>query len=104
MNYKESTCLPRTKELVLTTKKKVVLYEWKKNWKSLLGEKHLLGKPVPFSVKNTANNADTLWFIQHSFSTCIGHQIQLSWSEVETVQIPNIGNSTFRKEVYSTAE
>ena len=39
--------------------KKGVLYEWKKVWKSLLGEKHLLGNPVPFSVKNTANNAGT---------------------------------------------
>ena len=31
----------------------------KKVWKSLLGEKHPLGKPVHFSIKNTANNADT---------------------------------------------
>ena len=30
----------------------------KKIWKSLLGEKHLLGKHVHFSVKNTVNNAD----------------------------------------------
>ena len=36
----------------------------KKIWKSLLGEKYLLGKPVHFSVKNTANNADTWGFIQ----------------------------------------
>ena len=31
----------------------------KKMWKSLLGEKYLLRKPVDFSVKNTANNVDT---------------------------------------------
>ena len=39
----------------------------KKIWKSLLGEKYLLGKPVPFSVKNTANNTDTWGFIQQFF-------------------------------------
>ena len=59
MNYKELICLQRSKELVLTTKKKGVLHEWKKKiWKSLLGEKYLLGKPIHFFVKNTANNAD----------------------------------------------
>ena len=31
----------------------------KKIWKSLLGEKHLLGKPIHFSINNTANSADT---------------------------------------------
>ena len=31
----------------------------KKIWKSLLDEKHLLGKPFPFSVKNTVNIPDT---------------------------------------------
>ena len=45
----------------------------KKIWKSLLGEKHLLGKPVYFSIKNTANNADT-WgsiqqFLRHLYRT-----------------------------------
>ena len=35
----------------------------KKILKSLLGKKHLLGKPVHFSVKNTVNNADTWGFI-----------------------------------------
>ena len=39
----------------------------KKIWKSLLGEKHLLGKPTHFSVKNTANNADTWGFIRQFF-------------------------------------
>ena len=39
----------------------------KKIWKSFLGEKYLLGKPVHFSVKNTANNADTRGFIQQFF-------------------------------------
>ena len=47
------------KVLVLTTKIKGCCMNGKKIWKSLLNEKHLLGKPVPFSVKNTANNADT---------------------------------------------
>ena len=36
-------------------------------WKSRLGEKYLLGKPAHFSVKNTANNADTWGFIQQFF-------------------------------------
>ena len=40
------------------SKKRGVVW-MEKNWKSLLGEKYLLGKPVHFSVKNTANNADT---------------------------------------------
>ena len=39
----------------------------KKIWKSLLGEKHLLRKPIPFSVKNTANNANTWGFIHQFF-------------------------------------
>ena len=39
----------------------------KKNWKSLLGKKHLLGKPVHFAIKNTANNADTWGFIHQFF-------------------------------------
>ena len=39
----------------------------KKIWKSRLGENYLLGKPVHFSVKNTANNADTWGFIQQIF-------------------------------------
>ena len=39
----------------------------KKIWKSLLGKKYLLGKPVPFSVKYTVNNADTWRFIQQFF-------------------------------------
>ena len=39
----------------------------KKIWKSLLGEKHLLEKPVHFSVKSTAYNADTWGFIQQFF-------------------------------------
>ena len=88
-NYKELICLQRTKELVLTTKKKGVLYEWKKIWKSLLGEKHLLGKPVHFSVKNTANNVDTWKFIQQIFQHLYrtvnsnGHFVV----KVETVQI-----------------
>ena len=59
MNYKELICLQRTRELVLTTKKNGCCMNGKKIWKSLLGEKYLLGKSVHFSVKNTANNTDT---------------------------------------------
>ena len=36
----------------------------KKIWKSPFGEKYLEGKPVHFSIKNTANNTDTWGFIQ----------------------------------------
>ena len=36
----------------------------KKEWKSLLDENYLLGKLVHFSIKNTANNADTWGFIR----------------------------------------
>ena len=55
----------------------------KKIWKSLLSEKKLLGKPVHFSVKNTANNTETWGSFSNSFSTWIGQQIQLytSWSD-----------------------
>ena len=56
MNYKELICLQRIKELELTTQKKV-FYEWKKK------KKYLLGKPVHFSIKNTANSVDKWWFI-----------------------------------------
>ena len=49
----------------------------KKIWKSLLDKKHLLGKPVHFSIKNIANNADTWYSFSNSFSTCIGLQIQM---------------------------
>ena len=44
--------------------KKEVLNEWKKKiWKSLLGKKYLLEKPVHFSVNNTVNSADKWGFI-----------------------------------------
>ena len=66
MNYKELICLLQTKKLVLISKKRV-LYERKKDLEESLGEKYLLGKPVPFSVKNTANNADPWGFIQQFF-------------------------------------
>ena len=59
MNYKKLIYLQQTKELVLTTKKKGVVRMEKMIWKSRLGEKYLLEKPVHFSVKNTVNNADT---------------------------------------------
>ena len=59
MNYKELICFQQTKVQVVATQKRAVVWMEKKIWKSLLGEKHLLGNPVHFSVKNTANNADT---------------------------------------------
>ena len=67
MNYKELVCLQQTKALVITTKKKWCCMNGKKISKSLLGEKHLLGKPVHFPIKNTENNADTWGFIQQYF-------------------------------------
>ena len=39
----------------------------KKIWKSHLGENYLFGKPIHFSIRNTANNADTWGFIQQFF-------------------------------------
>ena len=39
----------------------------KKSWKSVLGENYFMLKPVHFSAKNTANNADTSGFIQQFF-------------------------------------
>ena len=90
----------------LTTQKKVCCMNFKKIRKRLLGEKHLLGKPVHLSVKNTVNNEDT-WrgSFSNSFSTCIGQQIQLytSWSELKQHKFSDIGNSTFYLEEYSTA-
>ena len=78
-----------------------MLYEWKKDFGSLLGEKHLLGKPVHFYVKNTANNADTWGFIQQFFQN-----LYRTANSIETRQhkFSDIGNSTFRQEEYSTAE
>ena len=49
------------------SKKECCMNRKKKILKSFLGEKHLLGKPVQFSVKNTANNVDTWGFIQYFF-------------------------------------
>ena len=77
----------------------------KKIWKSLLGEKYLLGKPVPFSVKSTINNAD-IWgfnqlFFQHLYRT--GNSIVHPWSESRQHTFIDIGNSIFRLEEYSTA-
>ena len=57
MNYMELKCLQRG--CCMNGKKKI--------WKSLFGEKYLLEKPVYISVKNTANNADSLGFIQQFF-------------------------------------
>ena len=48
MNYKELIYLQRTKEQVLTTQKRGVVWIEKKIWKSLLGKKHLLGNLFPF--------------------------------------------------------
>ena len=60
-----------------------------KIWKSLFGEKYLLGKPVHFSVNNTANNADT-WgliqqFFQHLYRTANSIVHLMVW--VKTAQI-----------------
>ena len=69
---------------------KGVLYEKeKKIWKSLLGKKYLLGKPVHFSVKNTVNNVDT-WrliqlFFQHLYRTVNSIVHLIVW--FETAQI-----------------
>ena len=89
MNYKELICLQQTKVLVLISQKGV-LCEWeKKIWKSLLGEKHLLGKPVHFSVKNTVNNADT-WeliqqFFQHLYHTANSIVHFMAWVKTEQI-------------------
>ena len=61
--------------------------------------KHLFGKPVHFSVKNTANNADTWGFIQqyfqHLYRTANSIVHLMVW--VKTTQIcSDIGNSIFR--------
>ena len=89
MSYKELICLEQTKVLVLTTEKKGCCMNGKKIWMSLLGEKHLLGKPVHFSIKNTANNADIWWFIQqffqHSYRTANSVVHLMVW--VKTAQI-----------------
>ena len=74
----------------------------KKIWMSLLGEKHLMGKPVHFSINKTANNADTWGPFNKSFSTCIGQQIQ-SWSESKQHKFSDLGNSTFCQEEYNIA-
>ena len=73
----------------------------KKTWKSLLGENLLLGKPVHFSVKNTANNADTWEFIQQFFQ----HRYKTA-NLIETRQhkFSDIGNSTFRQKGFNTVE
>ena len=64
----QGTDMSSTKVLVLKTKKKGGVSRMeKKIWKSLLGEQHLLGKPVHFPVKNTSNNADTWVFSQQFF-------------------------------------
>ena len=93
MNYKE------LKSWYLQLKKGI-LYEWK-IWKSLLGEKYLLGKTFHFSVKKTVNNADT-WgfvqqFLQHLYRTA---------NSIDTRQpkFSDIGNRTFCKEECITVE
>ena len=66
MNYKELICLQRTRGWYLQLKKRGVVWMEKKIWESFLGEKYILGKPVHFSVKNTANNADSLGSFSNS--------------------------------------
>ena len=71
------------------SKRKRCCMNGKKNWKSLSGENYLLGKPVHFSVKNTANNADTWGFIplffQHLYRTANSIVHLVVW--VKTTQI-----------------
>ena len=61
MDYKELICLQQSPST--HNSKKGRCMNGKKIWKILLDEKHLLGKPIPFSIKNTANNPDTWGFI-----------------------------------------
>ena len=70
----------------------------KKIWKSLLGEKHILGKSVHFSVKNTVNNADTWGFIQQFFQHLYGTANSIIHLIVWLRQheFSDIGNSIFR--------
>ena len=72
-----------------------------KIWKSLLGENHLLGKPIHFSVKNTSNNADTWGFIQQFFQQI---QKDTSWLRSRQHKFSDIGDITFRQEEYGTGE
>ena len=69
--------------------KKECCINGKKIWKSLLGKKHLLGKPVHFSIKNTANNTDTWVFIQQFFQDLYwtANSIVYLVVKVETAQI-----------------
>ena len=105
INYKELIYLQQTKVLILITQKKGVVWIKKMIWKSLLGEKHLLGKPVHFSVKNTANNADTWGFIQQFFQHLYrtANSIAHLMVQVKIAQIIWYSNSIFRQEEYSTA-
>ena len=66
--------------------------EKKMIWKSLLGEKHILEKPVHYFVKNTANKVD---------STCIGQENLI---DTKQLKFSDIGNSTFYQEEYITVE
>ena len=62
-----SVSLVNNKEHMSSTNKGAGTYNSKKGccmngkkiWKSLLGKNYHFGKPVHFSIKNTANNADT---------------------------------------------
>ena len=101
MNYKELICLQQRKELVLTTQKNGCCMNGKNDWKSLLGENYLLEKPVHFSVKNTANNADTWGFTQQFFQ----HMYRTTNSiDTRQYKFSDIGNSTFCQEEYITVE
>ena len=60
-----------------------------------------MGKPVPFYIKNTANNADTWGLIQQFFQ----HLYRTTNSIVtRQLEFSDIGNSTFRQEEYITVE
>ena len=67
INYKELICFQRTKRAGTKISKKECYMNGKKFWKSLFGEKHFLGKPIHFTIKNTLNNVDTWGFILQFF-------------------------------------
>ena len=104
MNYKELICLQQKSYRYLQLKKGL-LYEWKKDLEESLGEKYLSGKPVHFSVKNTANDADTWGFIQQFFQHLYwtANSIVYLINRVETENILRYRQQHISPEEYSTA-
>ena len=58
-------------------------------WNSLLGENYLFGKPVHFSVKNTANNAEGFiqQFFQHLYGTANSIVHLMVWVDIAQIHI-----------------